>query len=175
MVGKPFAGAGMVQDEGGFIDDRHWLPHGEELLTRARQARGDTYEVEGGRGGKQKYSREDLLTTYLNYGHIEPHQFRAGDRYFKLWKHSILSVRYVQMRYTELRGTFDPDCLQAVPKEYLEAQAAIRGEAERDVVFSVCCWNSKAGKRGQMGLLRDGLDDLARHFRRQDKAKRRDN
>lgn len=162
-------------DEHDTTDSSVWLKPGEEVLTPERVARGDTYTAEGDRGGRQHYTFESLLLIYLLRGHVSAAQYRAGNRFHCLWRNSILRTRYVQMRYTELRGTFDAEQQQAVPKEYLDARKAIRGEPERLVVYSVCVENEKAGKRGQMALLRSGLDDLARWFKEKDRQKRLDN
>ncbi|MCE9567665.1 MAG: hypothetical protein K8U57_37160 [Planctomycetes bacterium] len=48
--------------------------------------------------------------------------------------------------------------------EYKEAKAAIRGINEQRIAFNVCCMGERAGRHGQMKLLRNALDDLVAHF-----------
>ncbi|MCE9567470.1 MAG: hypothetical protein K8U57_36170 [Planctomycetes bacterium] len=147
-------------------DPAHWLPHGEDLLTEARQLRGDTVTTTNPvRGGEETRTFENMLVFYFLRERITANQYHAGQRFFALWRNSCLRTRFVTMRYGEQGGSFDADGVALMPREYLDACAAVRGEKELRAVRQVCIDSKKAGKRGGMLYLKSGLDDLAIYFK----------
>ena len=63
------------------------------------------------------------------------------------------------MRYGERAGgtPIDHDGHARSQEEYHFARKAIRGTREKAIALRVCCHGEKAGKRGQMELLRLAL------------------
>ena len=154
-------------DEQEAIDRTQFLPAEEPVLTESRRNRRDVVKMEGKRGGIEHRSLDRPLDFYLNRCHITPRQYSAGVRYFRLWNYSVLRERYTRMRFGEESAIADLEGILIAPRQYLEAQAVLNAEQKR-VVFNVCCRDEKAGKRGGMLILRDGLDMLAKHFKFRD-------
>lgn len=154
-----------MTEEQDFIDPRHWLPEGMELLTEARKLQGDTITTTGERGGTETQTFENLLVFYYLRDHITIAQYRAGKRFHALWRNSCLRTRYVTMRFDEPSGEFNAGDVALLPREYLEACDAVRGEQELRIIRLVCIESVRAGRRKGMQMLRDGLDDLVKHFR----------
>lgn len=118
--------------------------------------------LDGKRGGREHRSMSRPFDFYARRQHISIEQYRAGDRFFKLWYYSILQARYATMRYGDDRGNF---CLEShciAPRDYMDASNYIRPKS-RGLVFDVCCMDGKAGKL--MVEFRDGLDDLISFFK----------
>ncbi len=139
------------------------------LPTPERVAKGDLEIEETERGGiniraKRQFNEPSYL--YARNGLITEKQKRAGIRFYTLWNHGAFRSRYVLSKYSERQDmpTEHADVQAEVQQEYHMARKAIRGTREKEIALRVCCHSEQAGKRGQMELLRNTLDDLARHF-----------
>lgn len=159
----------MVDESEGHVDRAKWLPEWEPILQRGsltkRTIRKDVTVEEGDRGGIQYRSLSRPLDLYVRRGHITRRQYRAGHRYYSLWRHSCLRTRYVRMNYGEEGGFVDVESISLSIKEFLDAQRAIGNVKAREVAFLVCCEDKLAGRTGWMPLLVEALGDLAAHFR----------
>jgi len=167
----------MTQDE--YIDPKHWLPLDHPIITPERLAKGDLRFEEApegkiDRGGVQIRSYGDPLAFYALKGAITELQRDAGERLFTLHHHSW-AARFRTMRFGQQpRGT-DLEVSARLAVDYLAAIDSVRGQREKRVAYSVCCYGEyvrnlvSAGserhrRRTGMDLLRAALDDLAEHF-----------
>ena len=139
------------------------------LPTPERAAKGDLTVEETARGGvhiRVKRAFNDPLRYYARNGHLTDDQKHAGLRFYALWYRGAFQVGYALMRYGERAGNPPPDRdgHARSQEEYHFARKAIRGSRGKEIALRVCCYGEKAGRRGQMELLRLALDDLVRHF-----------
>ena len=138
------------------------------LPTPERAAKGDLDIEETGRGGvniRVKRALNDVLQWYARNGHITDGQKYAGMKFHALWFHGAFKTGHAIMKYGDrVSGTPDADGCAKAQQAYHYARKAIRGTREKEVALRVCCYGESAGKRGQMDLLRNALDDLAAHF-----------
>jgi hypothetical protein len=136
-----------------------------EVLTDLRKKRGDVVAAESDKGGRSYHSLASPLEFCVARRYITGPQYEAGTRLHALWRGSILHARYAVMRFGDPAGVFDAECLPLMPRDYFRAMDAIRGFHAQRLVRQVCCFELPPGKGKPIGLLRDGLDDLVRHFR----------
>lgn len=167
------------------IDSQYWLPHNHPVVTPERLAKGDLVAVETDRGGKEVRTILWPPDCYIANRLITPRQYFAAQRLYRLWAGSKHQHHHVQVSYEERNTRTGPIYLHGVvvesrflmSLEYCESMTAIRGEAERRVVYSVCCYGEfaknlvarsrRAAQRTGMELLRSGLDDLADFYHQQ--------
>jgi hypothetical protein len=137
-----------------------------ELIPDLEALRGEKGEVIWGRSFKWP------LDFYFRRKHINGAQHRAGCDYHRLWRDGVINSGYAQVRY-EVRagGNTTPTPSLRTEVEYKQAVEAITGATEdittmkRYVIYMVCALGVSAG-RGNIVMLRDGLNDLYNHFRR---------
>lgn len=147
------------------IDCSHWLPQNHPIVTAQRLAQRDLQAVETPRGGREvRAYAQDILGYYLLRGLINEEQEHAGKRLYALW-YKGWAPRYTTIRYEQSvgRGHDDFEHVQQLALMYWDALQAIPGWRMRKMVYDVCCEGQRAG-RGNLGLLRDGLDVLVKHF-----------
>ena len=159
------------QGEGENDGDRTlWLPpvlDGKpQVLTAARQKRGDVVRVAGERGGVERRSIAEPLEWYVARRHITGDQYKAGTRLYALWKGSILGDRYATMRFGDVTGDFDPESMALMPRDYCRAMDAVHGFHRQRAVRLVCLWGEFAGTPAMMTYLREGLTEITEHFRK---------
>lgn len=167
----------MQQVEDEYIDRTHWLPLNSEgkveVLTEAREARGDTQTITSDGGWKQIRALNEPLLYYLHTDVISPRQFDAGDRLYRAWRRSF-AARVKTMRFGPPAPGSELEVSCRLAREYLTAIGSIRAERERRVVYSVCCYgefvknlvasSQRTAQRYGIPLLRSGLDDLVKHY-----------
>ncbi len=112
------------------------------------------------------------LDYYVGRSLISDEQFKAGSEFFRLWFYGAEKGNCPQMRFgIESGGTIDFDSAVALEQLYQRAEKSIKGTIQRLVVYRVCCWGEWAGylnyvgEKRRMQMLKDGLDDLVRHFK----------
>lgn len=139
--------------------------------TPERIAKGDLQAIATDRGGLETRSFAYPFDAYVNHGHVTRRQFNAGNRFAAMWRASTASSHVSQVRYEEPSGGSSPEYMYFLGPELKEALDSVRGNAERKVLFEVCCEGRRAGKGmkadigGPMRRLCSALDDLAAHFR----------
>jgi hypothetical protein len=144
--------------------------------TPERLAKGDITTFETERGGKEIRSTLHPMDFYLAKNAVSQKQFDAGDRFYRLWRAAGLGVHCPQHRYTFEVGA-DPlshEDVQDLWKAYAKARKSVRSALWLHAVVAVCCYGEWAvslraipgvnTRRAPMRLLRNGLDDLAKHF-----------
>lgn len=141
--------------------------------------------------GKQRFVRTSVpIDYYLHKRYIKRHLWEAGELLFFYWYHGAEKSAYVTVRDPrEPKGRGDSFRKEQMEQTYKAAMLAIRGVVPRLMVLNVVCYGEwlahlnqdemiKAashpapvalarafGKNKRMQLLKDGLDDLAKHFR----------
>lgn len=106
------------------------------------------------------------LLYYQNAKLLSSPQIRAGNKFNHLWRQGCIKTRFAHIRYDEhVEIMVDIDRLPATWEEYKDAINAVANADRRYMVYQVCCLGQMAG-RGNMGTLRDGLDDLRSYFRK---------
>lgn len=126
---------------------------------------------------KVNYAKS-LVNNTLDYYHkrhwINQHQHDAGEKFYRLWYYGCVKLPYSQMHYSAARGEGDEDFLKRMKVEYNDALRRIVGAHQRLACYAVCCYGEWAVNleregfvpgRQAMHYLRDGLTDLANHFR----------
>ena len=139
------------------------------LPTPERVAKGDLIVEETGKGGiniRTRRTFNEPLQWYARNGHVTDAQKAAGLRFYTLWYYGAMRSRHVLSKFGDQRlpASGDADCPAQAQEAYHHARKAIRGVREQEVAHLVCCHCEKAGKHGQMQLLRSALDDLVKHF-----------
>lgn len=161
------------------IDATHWLPPDHPIVPPERLAKGDLRFEEApegkiDRGGIEIRSYGEPLFHYAATGSITENQRQAGERLFVL-HHASWAARFKTMRFGHAPKATDLEVSKRLALDYLAAMDAVRGQREKRVAYSVCCYgeyirNLVAGKdlrhkqRTGMELLRAALDDLIKHF-----------
>ena len=111
------------------------------------------------------------LDFYFRRSHINGAQHRAGCDFHRLWLHGVVQSGFAQVRYEVRAGgntVTEPDLVTEI--EYKAAISSIQAGSHsatrqvRDVVYRVCALGISAG-RGNISLLKDGLNDLYNHFK----------
>lgn len=146
---------------------------GRDLLTPPtpeRIAKGDMRQIEGARGGREVRSIIHPLDYHLSRDRITQPQWAAGIRFAELWEIGYVRSQHAQSRYGDpaAKGRHNPGYADECRDLYDRACLSLRDMGTRKVVFDVCCNGSGAG-RGNVELLRYGLDTLDRHFHRRGK------
>ena len=112
-------------------------------------------------------SYKSPLDFYGRRGWITSEQHSAGLELAELFFAAFGRTGSVESNYrTRVGGGRAKHYLDARVWFYQRACAAIRAGDERRMCIQVCCYDLKAGGGEEMLLLRGGLDDLVRHFRR---------
>jgi hypothetical protein len=121
--------------------------------------------IEGHNGGREYRSIQVPLEFYVARRYITGEQYQAGCRLHALWRGSIISARYARMRFGAPASDFDPENIALMPRDYFRAMDSVHGFQRKAVVRTVCCFDEVAGEGRRMELLKQGLDDLVKHFR----------
>ncbi len=147
-----------MNDDG---DERYQLPDGQPVILAQQRARIVTEATK--RGGVQHWNIAQPLVMYSRRGDISRVQRMAGEKLEFLARSCPLGGRFAVSRYGETGGNADADNLALMPTKRLAALRAITPARARRLARLVCIEGHLAG-RGNMGLLRAALDELARHF-----------
>jgi hypothetical protein len=145
-------------------------PVWEDLVDVFRLAKMDL-EVQRDPGtGRIKAARSYAcpLDFYHRRGWISDDQHSAGVDLGELWLSGIERGHHSQWKYevTGGGGYKSKDIFSDATLRFLKACKAIDHPPALGVALRVCCQHKPAGPRANMVLLKDGLDDLVRHFRR---------
>ncbi len=112
-------------------------------------------------------SYKSPLDYYERRGWVSSEQHSAGLELAELHFSALGKTGSVESNYqTRVGGGMAKHYLDARMWFYQRACLAIRASEERRMCIQVCCYDLKAGGGEEMMLLRGGLDDLVRHFRR---------
>ncbi len=132
---------------------------------------------------QKKKRGKNLVQVPLDYygmrGWIAEREFLAGTEFHKLWYYGGVKNGYAQMKFAEsLKLPPAGDSQNVLADKYVRAKRAITGLVQALLCYNVCClgeWVSalkpedlndeKVGKNRRMYLLREGLTELANHFR----------
>lgn len=123
--------------------------------------------------------RARVITTvpielYYKRSRIDARQYDAANELYRLWYYGAEKSRYVTSRDPrEPRGGGAGDGQMELERRYNSARRAIRGLKAALVVYNVVCigeWlqdikHVGVPERSRMDYLREGLDDLANHFK----------
>jgi hypothetical protein len=123
---------------------------------------------EGERGGIQFRAYGEPLAFYEKKGIISLTQKRNGEKFYRTWYYGCWKSPYVLMRWEETRSGNAMD-QPLLSEQYRAAMLAMQTLARRRIAYRVCCEGVYAG-RGNVEMLRDALDDLINHFKKQKKA-----
>jgi hypothetical protein len=119
------------------------------------------------------------LDYYASHDWISPRQYDAGDELHRLWYYGAEKSGYVLTRMVAKvpGGLRDFETKIILEQKYNAAKRAVRGLLKQLICYNVCClgeWASYLGfkelgtpvrRMQKMDILRDGLDDLADHFK----------
>ncbi len=136
----------------------------DDLGRLVARRKGNMVAISTDRGGIEYRSIYLPLDLYVAKRQITGEQYEAGERLHALWRGSIVAARYTTMRFTDATTGYDAESIALMPRDYFRAMDAVRGFLAKRMVRQVCCFGEPAGRGGMVGL-RDGLDNLVRHFR----------
>jgi hypothetical protein len=140
-----------------------------------------THTVEG---HKRAYnSSQTPMDFYYKQGHLGQEsytafqRYQAGNRFYALWYHGSSRLPMAQQRWDDIRtGTSHSNFDSRIQAEqaYKEAKSVFKSSVTALIVYNVVClgeWakhltNCGVSRDRRMEHLRDGLDDLVRHFKR---------
>ena len=111
------------------------------------------------------------LDFYHRKGLITDEQHSAGVDLAQAFHFGIEVGNHSQWRYEPASSGGGPEADKALvqlvkAQAYFRAVLAVDGRATQKVVVGVCCFGEKAGKGGGMDVLKRGLDDLVKHYRK---------
>ncbi len=159
-------------------DATQWLPPNHPIVSPERLAKGDLRFEEApegkiDRGGIEIRSYGEPLFHYALKGIITEVQRQAGERLFVL-HHASWAARFKTMQFGHHPKATDLEVSKKLALDYLAAIDAVRGQMQKRVAYSVCCYGEYVGnlvasskrtaERRGIVLLRCALDDLAKHF-----------
>lgn len=134
--------------------------------------------------GDNKKRRVRVVSRPLDYyyarGFIDRDSHSAGTQFCRLWSAGGGSPRYAAMDLMRVPGNGDSEHVSIMREKYRSALNSFRIEVTRRIVFDVVCVGEYADAsmrraliesvtgatnyRKRMDHLREGLDDLVRHF-----------
>jgi hypothetical protein len=157
-----------------------------ELRRKIRGMGSDAYHI-GHDQTTNKSVMQNLVQVPLDYyamrRWIEPRQYDAGAEFHRLWYYGAVKSRFAQMRMeSALGGVATPEFNEVCRRKYEDAKKAFRSLAHALICFNVCCMGEfvngtfsglldgqlvriPGGRNQKSQWLKDGLDDLAEHFK----------
>lgn len=145
-----------------------------DILTGARQKRGDVDKTESPRGGVEFRTAQTPMDFYLKRRNITPHEYRAGERLFRDF---ALSGQTPGMIYNldPVRGgerQFTHSQMEA-RERWRRAIGSVQGKVGQLMLLNVCCYgywlkdvNYMPYKSKQsMPRFREALEYLIDHYK----------